>query len=159
MARLQAATHCAGVLLAALVAVVCTRTALADDAPERAAALAGTIDWVRQTGDDKTVPAASCGRFLLICGPDGAAFKIKSAKVAGGISRGFMWIGGRTALFTQTKRRTIYLVLNPGGEIVHMAVVNMADGKERNVRNDDPPFVRLLALEIKFWQSQTPTGQ
>jgi hypothetical protein len=155
MERLQTVARFAVLLLVVLLAPA----ARADDAQDRAAALAGTIDWVRQSGDDKLVPVDACARFLILCGPDGATFKFKSAKAAGGILRGFMWIGGRTALLTQTKKRAIYLVLNPEGEIIRIAVVNLADGKERKVRNDDPQFVKLLGLEIKFWQSQTPVGQ
>jgi hypothetical protein len=70
-----------------------------------------------------------------------------------------MWIGGRTALLTQTKHKAIYFVLDPSGAVVRIAVVNLANNKERKVDNDDPTFEKLLALEIKFWQTQTPTGQ
>ena len=70
-----------------------------------------------------------------------------------------MWTGGRTALLTQIKRRAIYFVLDPSGTVVRIVVVNLADGKERNVPNVDPAFNKLLALEIKFWQTRTPNGQ
>jgi len=37
--------------------------------------------------------------------------------------------------------------------------MNLADSKERKVENDDPAFGKLLALEIRFWQTQIPNGQ
>ena len=133
-----------------------TQAQAADESLDRAAALTATIDWVRQTGEDKVVPQNECARFLLICGANGATFKFKSAKGAGGIVRGFMWIGGRTALLSQIKQRAIYLVLDPGGAVVRITVVNLANGKERDLKNDDPAFNKLLPLEIKFWQTQVP---
>ncbi len=146
-------------LLATLIALAGAPAAQADEAQDRAAALVGTIDWVRQTGEDKIVPPDACGQFLILCGPDGASFKLKSANSPGGIARSFMWIGGRTALLTQTKKRAIYLVLDPEGEVIRIAVVSLADGKERTMRNDDPKFTKLLELEIKFWQSKAPINQ
>jgi len=133
--------------------------AYASDTDDGAAALTGTIDWVRRTGEDKVVPQDACARFLLICGAEGATFKFKFAKAPGGIERSFMWIGGRTALLTQTRHKAIYFVLDPSGEIVRIAVVNLANNKERKVENGDPAFGKLLELEITFWHTQTPTSQ
>jgi hypothetical protein len=145
--------------VAALIPLIGGFGAYAGDAEDRAAQLSGTIDWVRRTGEERVVPHDMCARFLLICGTDGATFKFKSANEPGGIVRSFMWIGGRTALLTQTRRREIDFVLDPSGAVVRIVVMNVADGRERNVEYDDPAFGRLLALEIKFWQTQIPNNQ
>ena len=146
-------------VVAMIIPMIASFGAYASDAEDRAAALTGTIDWVRQTGDDKVVPQDMCARFLLICGTDGATFKFKTEKARGGVVRSFMWLGGRTALLTQTKRRAIYFVLDPSGAVVRIAVMNRAGSNERKIENDDPAFDKLLALEISFWQTQIPNGQ
>lgn len=132
--------------------------AAADLAAARATALAPIISWVQQTGEDRVVPPDMCARFLILCGPDGSTFKFKSVRGADGGLRNLMWIEGRTALLSQTKDKAIYLVLNSSGVIVRIVVVNLSDGKERKVANNDPGFNKLLALEIKFWKAQTPAN-
>jgi len=59
-------------VVATIIPMIASFGAYASDIEDRAAALTGAIDWVRQAGDDKVVSQDMCARFLLICGTDGA---------------------------------------------------------------------------------------